>query len=125
LVFTWFTLVVFMAVSVSLFTSVFYQKPLDLAHWLIGPTATSTNPATSPRAEVTTSQDEHLNELVRIQVALENTKIISDELYDSYLEPGWGILESYVIKVRRDGEARHAVMFQRINRLVQLDAQIV
>ncbi len=36
LVFTWFVLLLFMALSLSLFTSVFYQKPLDLAYWLTG-----------------------------------------------------------------------------------------
>ena len=36
LVFTWFVLLIFMALSVSLFTSVFYQKPLNLAYWLTG-----------------------------------------------------------------------------------------
>jgi hypothetical protein len=34
LVFTWFVLSLFVAVSLSLFTSVFFQRPLDLAYWL-------------------------------------------------------------------------------------------
>lgn len=36
LVFAWFTLVMFMATSVSLFTSVFFRAPLDLQRWLTG-----------------------------------------------------------------------------------------
>src|SRR5262245_51311892 len=67
-----------------------------------------------------------LNEyLVKIQVNLEKTKVISDELSESYLEPGWGILESYVIKARRDGHGKHALMYRRIARLVQSNAEIV
>jgi hypothetical protein len=34
LIFTWFTLLVFMAMTVSLFTSVFFQIPIDLKFWL-------------------------------------------------------------------------------------------
>jgi hypothetical protein len=36
LVFTWFTLLLFMAVAIALFTSVFLKKPLDLQSWLTG-----------------------------------------------------------------------------------------
>jgi len=36
LVFTWFVLLLFMATSVSLFSSVFFEKPLDLHYWLQG-----------------------------------------------------------------------------------------
>lgn len=63
--------------------------------------------------------------LVKIQIALEKTKTISDELRQDYLEPGWGILESYVIRARRDGHDKHALMYQRISRLVQHNAEIV
>lgn len=38
-IFTWFVLVVFMAVTISLFTSVFFKRPLDLARWLTGSVA--------------------------------------------------------------------------------------
>jgi hypothetical protein len=34
LVFTWFTLLFFMTVSISLFTSVFFKRPVDLQSWL-------------------------------------------------------------------------------------------
>lgn len=46
LVFTWFILLIFMAVSISLFTSVFYREPLDLAHW-----ATGSPPSQAPATE--------------------------------------------------------------------------
>lgn len=63
--------------------------------------------------------------LIKIQVTLEKTKTISDELNAQYLEPGWGILESYVIKATRDGHDKHALMYQRISRLVRHNAEIV
>lgn len=47
LVFTWFTLLVFMAVSIALFTSVFFKKPLDLTYWLTGSTPSLPPPTTS------------------------------------------------------------------------------
>ena len=34
LVFTWFALILFMAVSAALFSSVFFEKPLRLSRWL-------------------------------------------------------------------------------------------
>lgn len=79
------------------------------------------------RIQAATKENERLiNEyLVRIQIGLEKTKVISEELYASYLEPGWGILESYVIKARRDGHDQHALMFQRISRLVQHNAELL
>ena len=45
LVFTWFTLFVFVAVSFSLFTSVFLKWPLDLAYWLVGTPSAASLPA--------------------------------------------------------------------------------
>lgn len=44
LVFTWFVLLIFIALSISLFTSVFYQKPLDLSYWLTGKSQASVLP---------------------------------------------------------------------------------
>lgn len=54
LVFTWFVLVLFMATSGSLFSSVFFQKPLDLSSWLTGTSATSvgSSPPLAPIASV-------------------------------------------------------------------------
>jgi hypothetical protein len=63
--------------------------------------------------------------LVRIKTKLEETKSVSDQLNEDYLEQGWGILESYVIKARQDGHDRHALMFQLISRLVRRNAEIV
>jgi hypothetical protein len=34
--FTWFTLVLFMATAVLLFTSIFFQRPIDLTFWITG-----------------------------------------------------------------------------------------
>jgi hypothetical protein len=39
-------IVLFMAVSVSLFTSVFFQKPLDLAYWLVSSSSHAAAPET-------------------------------------------------------------------------------
>jgi hypothetical protein len=36
LIFTWFTLVMFIATTTSLFASVFFNQPLPLQKWLIG-----------------------------------------------------------------------------------------
>ena len=63
--------------------------------------------------------------LAKIQLALSKTKVISDELNSEYLEPGWGILESYVIKASRDGHDKHALMYQRISRLIQQNGEIL
>ena len=67
-----------------------------------------------------------LNEyLIKIQTKVEATKSISDQLNADYLEPGLGILESYVIKARRDGAEKHALMFGLITELAQKDSEIV
>lgn len=55
--------------------------------------------------------------LAPIQTLLQDNKKIHEELYASYLEPGWGILESYVEKVQADGFAAHALMEKRIRSL--------
>jgi hypothetical protein len=39
MIFTWFVLIMFMATSISLFSSVFFSRPLDLQYWLTGSTA--------------------------------------------------------------------------------------
>jgi hypothetical protein len=46
LVFTWFVLIMFMATAASLFSCVFFGKPLDLQDWLTGrPTVAAVAPA--------------------------------------------------------------------------------
>jgi hypothetical protein len=48
MIFTWFVLIMFMATTVSLFTSVFFSKPLDLQDWLTGkPAAAAVQPSSS------------------------------------------------------------------------------
>lgn len=50
---------------------------------------------------------------------------IHGELYQNNLEQGWGILESYLIKIRRDGIKPHALMRERIHTAVQNNDTIV
>lgn len=61
--------------------------------------------------------------LLPIQVDLQDTKSISDQL-KAQREPGWGILESYVIKVRRDGGQKNVIMFGLLTDLVDRNAEI-
>lgn len=42
MIFTWFVLLIFMATSTCLFTSVFFSKPLDLQEWLTGKATAAT-----------------------------------------------------------------------------------
>lgn len=63
--------------------------------------------------------------LLKVQTILGKNKVISAELRAEYLEPGWGILESYVIKARRDGHDKHVLMYKRISRLVQQNSEIL
>ena len=63
--------------------------------------------------------------LVKIEMALEANRLVAKELQADFTEPNWGILESYVIRVRRDGQQRHAQLYGRIARLVQDNAKIV
>lgn len=63
--------------------------------------------------------------LSKVQVKLEATKSLSDQLNHDYLVPGWGILESYVEKARTDGHDKNTLMFGLISQLVQRDAEIV
>jgi hypothetical protein len=77
------------------------------------------------------SQNDHLiNDLIKLRDQLATTRSISDELNQSYLEPHWGILESYIIKVRRDGGERsgvekNALMFALMTDLVAKDSKMV
>ncbi|SPE33997.1 hypothetical protein SBA2_820008 [Acidobacteriia bacterium SbA2] len=66
-----------------------------------------------------------LNEyLTKIKVQLTESKSIYHQLTEQYLEPGWGILESYVIKARRDGSAKNTLMFAFTTDLVGRDSKI-
>lgn len=60
-----------------------------------------------------------------INTRLQVNEEIHQELYQSYLEPGWGILESYLSKIRRDGIKPHALMRERIDTVVQNNDTIV
>lgn len=64
--------------------------------------------------------------LSKIEDLLETNKVIYEELSSSlYSEPGWGILESYLLKIRRDGVPRHALMKQRIDSMDQNNQAII
>lgn len=49
----------------------------------------------------------------------DNESIFRELRSEPYSEPGWGILESYLIKIQRDGVPKHALMKKRIDTLVQ------
>ena len=51
LVFTWFSLLLVIATSVTLFTSVFFAKPVDLQEWLTSRSMKQTTPATMTKQE--------------------------------------------------------------------------
>lgn len=54
-----------------------------------------------------------------------NESIFRELRSEPYSEPGWGILESYLIKIQRDGVAKHALMKKRIDTLVQNNEAII
>lgn len=49
----------------------------------------------------------------------DNESIFRELRSEPYSESGWGILESYLIKIQRDGVPKHALMKKRIDTLVQ------
>lgn len=49
----------------------------------------------------------------------DNESIFRELRSEPYSEPGWGILESFLIKIQRDGVPKHALMKKRIDTLVQ------
>jgi len=57
---------------------------------------------------------------------LDDNKAIYDQLQQPrYKETGWGILESYLIKIRRDGVDKHALMKGRIDSLVENNSAVI
>jgi hypothetical protein len=54
-----------------------------------------------------------------------NEKIFSELRSEPYSQPGWGILESYLIKIQRDGVPLHALMKKRIDTLVDNNTRII
>lgn len=65
------------------------------------------------------------NYLSPIQTLLNDNKSVHEELYNSYLILGWGILESYVEKVKIDGFESHALMKARIRTLDKNNDEII
>lgn len=61
-----------------------------------------------------------------ISTLLNDNESIFNELSSKpYSEPDWGILESYLIKIRRDGVPKHALMKKRIDTLVRNNETII
>lgn len=64
-----------------------------------------------------------------ISSLLSENRAIYDELTTApYVEPGWGILDSYLIKIRRDpktGVKKNVYMKSRIDRLVKNNAEVL
>jgi len=55
----------------------------------------------------------------------QNAEIYEELRSPRYVEPPMGILESYLIKIRRDGVSKHALMKQRIDTLVSSNQTIL
>ena len=55
----------------------------------------------------------------------ENQVIIKELLAERFAEKDNGILESYLIRIRRDGVARHADMKQRLDQLAENNTAVV
>lgn len=51
LIFTWFVLLMFIATTVTLFTSVFFQKPVDLQNWITGKASAASSIPDIPNAD--------------------------------------------------------------------------
>lgn len=78
------------------------------------------------RAEADANQRLVAEYLQPIATLLSDNDVIFRELRSQpYAEPGWGILESYLIKIRRDGVPKHALMKRRIDTLVSNNETIV
>lgn len=78
------------------------------------------------RAEMEASQRLVVEYLQPIATLLGDNEIIFRELRAfPYSEPGWGILESFLVKIRRDGVSKHALMKERIETLVSNNETII
>lgn len=58
-------------------------------------------------------------------IALNDTKVAHDDMYRNDLVEGWGILESYVKKVQKDGYKKHALMRKRIEFVVRANEKVI
>jgi hypothetical protein len=56
---------------------------------------------------------------------IENQGIIKELYAEPFTEKGFGILESYLVKIRRDGVAKNAPMKQRLDALAENNTAIV
>lgn len=78
------------------------------------------------RAEIEANQRLVVDYLQPIATLLADNEVIYKELRAApYVEPGWGILESYLMKIRRDGISKHALMKKRIESLISNNEAIL
>jgi len=78
------------------------------------------------REEIEARQRLITDTLAPVQSFLEsNTAIFKELKTDRYTEPGWGIQESYLIKIRRDGVAKNSLMKQRVDTLVKNNQSMI
>lgn len=90
LVFTWFVLLLFMATSGSLFSSVFFQKPLDLSSWLTGANAaTGADPAASAPAPAPEHASQAFNRRIGNDGSCTERNVRGD--YDLCLAEGFAV----------------------------------
>jgi len=74
----------------------------------------------SARAQVISGELRPLEALLK-----ENQAIIQELKAEPFSEPDSGILESYLMKIRRDGVAKHSDMKQRLDALAENNTAIV
>ena len=79
----------------------------------------ATRPLRELQSQMTATQ------LKPIAAVLSDSRALIKELQEgSYVEPGSGILASYLAKIRRDGVVKHADMKQRLDRLAENNTSI-
>jgi hypothetical protein len=59
------------------------------------------------------------------QLLTDNQGILTELQADPYVEKDNGVLESYLVKIRRDGVAKNAQMKQRLDQLAENNAALV
>ncbi len=59
------------------------------------------------------------------QLLKDNQAILTELQAEPYVEQDNGILESYLVKIRRDGVAKHADMKQRLDQLAENNSALV
>ncbi|KPU61989.1 hypothetical protein AN403_6147 [Pseudomonas fluorescens] len=111
----WIPIIVAVSVAIGGGISWIYDKKAQVDHEV------------AEKQQMVQSENQRLitEYLSKIQLKLEETKSLSEQLDRDYLVPHWGILESYVFKARDDGHDKHALMYGLISKLVQKDSELV